>query len=177
MPKGNKGAIPPPKEKRAKEGPHEQLTPREARLVQAFRDGAQNKKEAAITAGYSPKNASQSGAQALESIRRKTPEIMDQLGLSVPVLIEKHLTPLLHAEETKVYVIQSHEIREGKRVRVTKALRVKVPDNTTRRMGTRLALELQGAFPPADPKLAAQIGVKVVVVDIPRPKREVPSEA
>jgi hypothetical protein len=160
-----------PKEKKAK------LTPKQSKLVQAFAEGAKSNAEAAIAAGYSPNHARQSGFQALESIRRKTPETMDELGLSVPALIDKHIRPLLEAEETKLFLIQTTEKRDGKRVKVTKALRVKVPDNATRRYITRLALELQGAFPPADPKLAAQIGVKVVVVDIPRPKREVASDA
>ena len=32
------------------------------------------------------------------------------------------------------------------------------------------AFRLQGAYAPKDPKEAAQFGVKVVIVDIPRPK-------
>ena len=148
-----------------KRGVHKELNPRQSRLVQAFANGAKTKKEAAIAAGYSPKSATRAANFALASIREKTPDIMDRLGLSVPGLIKNHLTPLLHAEETKVFVSEG---KRGKR----NVMRVKVPDFTTRRYGTRMAFELQNAFPPVDQKLAAQIGVKVVVVDIARPPRE-----
>jgi hypothetical protein len=139
-----------------------EFTEKEARLVKAFLKGAKSKKEAALIAGYSPKNPTASANQALESIKLKAPDIMDKLGLTVEHLIENHLRPLLHAEETKLV------IHEGK----VKS-KVQMADNTTRRYATRMAFELQGAFPPQDQVLAAQIGVEVVVIDIPRPDRSV----
>jgi hypothetical protein len=146
-------------------GRHAELTVKQSRLVQAFAAGAETKAEAARAAGFSGKWPTKSANQALKSIREKTPDIMDRLGLTVPGLIENHLKPLLHAEETKVFVSEG---KRGKR----NVMRVKVPDFTTRRYGTRMAFELQNAFPPVDQKLAAQIGVKVLIVDIPRPPRE-----
>jgi len=141
------------------------LTSKQIRLVKAFLKAKSAKQpitkgEAAEEAGYSPKNPTQSANQALAAIRLKAPEIMDKLGLSVETLIEKHLTPLLNAEETKLV------IHEGK---VTE--RVNLADNTTRRYATRMAFELQGAFPPQDPQLAAQVGVEVLILDVPRPDR------
>lgn len=116
--------------------------------------------EAAVEAGYSPKNPSASANQALASIKQKAPDIMDKLGLTVESLIQNHLTPLLHAEETRVFA------HEGKIVD-----KINLADHTTRRYATRMAFDLQGAFPPADPALAAQVGVQVLVIDVPRPDR------
>lgn len=148
-----------PKGKSGKKKPRRELTHKEKRLVQAFLKGM-NKKQAALAAGYSPKFPTSSATQALEAIKLKTPEVMDKLGLTVEHLIQKHLTPLLSANETKVFA------HEGKIVD-----KIELSDNTTRRYATRMAFELQAAFPPIDPILAAQVGVEVVVIDIPRPDR------
>src|SRR6266850_4536224 len=154
-----------------KRKPRKHLTHRELRLVQAFLKAKGNitKGEAAEEAGYSPKNPTQSANQALAAIRLKAPEIMDKLGLSVEHLIEKHLTPLLHAQETKVFVFDDENAKKGKHTK--RVLRVNLADNTTRRYATRMAFELQGAFPPQDPQLAAQVGVEVVILDVARPDR------
>jgi hypothetical protein len=141
------------------------FTTREIRLVKAFLNAKKanqpiSKGDAAEEAGYSTKNPTQSANQALVSIRRKAPEIMDSLGLSVQTIIEKHLTPLLTANETRVFA------HEGKIVD-----RIDLADNTTRRYATRMAFELQGAFPPQDPQLAAQVGVEVIILDVARPDR------
>jgi len=57
--------------------------------------------EAGISAGYSEKSAAQAAWQAMESVKRKMPEILDRAGLTDYALVEKHLKPLLSAEETK----------------------------------------------------------------------------
>jgi phage terminase small subunit len=44
-------------------------------------------KEAALQAGYSPKNAAQSGFQALKGVQGRIPKLMDEVGLSDRVLI------------------------------------------------------------------------------------------
>ena len=77
--------------------PH--LTARQRAFAMAY---AQTHSEtpAARIAGYSAKNPGQSGHQALEAITKKMPDIMDCLGLSLKVLIEKHLIPLLNAQTT-----------------------------------------------------------------------------
>jgi hypothetical protein len=99
-----------------------------------------------------------SGAQAFEQIKQKAPELMERVGLSSANLIKKHLVPLLHATDVRIFQ-KDGEITDF----------VEVEDNATRLYATRMALELNNAFPPKDQQLAAQLGVKVVVVDIPSP--------
>jgi len=152
-----------------KQSDKKELTEKESRLVKAFLEGAKTKKEAAIEAGYSPKNPTASANQALDSIRLKAPDIMDKLGLNVEALIQNHLKPLLSAQETKVFVFEDEHAKKGKHTK--RVLRINLADNTTRRYATRMAFELQGAFPPQDPQLAAQVGVEVIVIDVPRPDR------
>jgi len=135
------------------------LTLRQSRFAAAFMK-TRSLKEAALAAGYSPKNPSQSGAQALAEIKLRAPEVMNESGLSLPIVIKKYLTPLLHATKTKFFQY------EGK---VTDY--VEVEDNGTRLGATVKALELLNAFPPRDPALAAQVGVDVIIMDMPRPKR------
>lgn len=74
------------------------LTQKERALVKALPE-AKSQSEAAITAGYSPKNPDQSAYQALESIRKKMPELMDELGLTDTALIQKYLVPGLSASK------------------------------------------------------------------------------
>src|SRR5258706_9155 len=138
------------------------LTHREMRLVQAFLKAKGNitKGQAAVEAGYSPKNPTQSANQALAAIREKAPDVMDRLGLTIPLLIERYLTPLLTANQTKVFA------HEGK---ITD--KIELADNTTRYYAARMFFDRRGAFPPQDPQLAAQVGVEVVVLDIVRPDR------
>jgi hypothetical protein len=146
--------------KSGKPHPRENITLKQSRLVKALAAGAKTKAEAARIAGYSPKNASQSANQALGEIRKKAPQWMDELGLSVPVLIENHLRPLLNAKTTKFS--QS----EGK---FTDS--VDVEDNGTRTAATRMALELQDAFPARNAEITANAQVEVVILDVPRPDR------
>jgi hypothetical protein len=157
------------KKKSGKPTRKKELTEKESRLVKAFLNGAKTRGEAAIEAGYSPKNPSASANQALESIRMKAPEAMDKLGLTVEHLIKNHLNPLLKAQETKIFVFEDEHAKKGKHTK--RVLRVNLADNTTRRYATRMAFELQGAFPPQDPQLAAQVGVEVIVLDVARPDR------
>jgi hypothetical protein len=69
----------------------------------------------------------------------------------------KYLKPLLEAEETKFF-------KDGK-------VRINVEALAIRHASLRTAFELHGSYAPRDPKEAAQFGIKVVVVDIPRPPR------
>jgi hypothetical protein len=78
------------------------LTQKERALVKALPE-AKTQAEAAVVAGYSPKNAKQSAHQALESIRKKMPDLMDELGLTDRALIDKYLLPALEATETKFF--------------------------------------------------------------------------
>jgi hypothetical protein len=108
--------------------------------------------------GYSKKWPNQAGHQALQNLKLKTPELLDRLGLSDNVLMEKHLKPLLNARKVKFF--QHKGKVTDKRI---------VPDNDTRIKGIDIAFKLRGAYPPTDPKLEEQKGVAVILVDIPRP--------
>jgi len=114
--------------------------------------------QAARNAGYSEKNANQSGYQALAQLRGRVPELLERHGLGEEVLIDKYLRPLLDAEETKFF-------NNGKKQINVAALGI-------RHAALRTAFELHGSYAPRDPKEAAQYGVRVIRVDIPRPTNE-----
>jgi hypothetical protein len=118
--------------------------------------------EAARRAGYSRKCPGQAGYQALQNLKLKMPELLDRLGLSEAVLIEKHLKPLLRARTMKFF--QHGGKVTGKRV---------VIDNDARLRALDMVFKLRGSFLQADPKLAEPTGVKVIIMDVPRPPRPV----
>lgn len=89
----------------ARKGP----TNRQRLLVKGLAKGKKGA-DAAIAAGYSPKNARQSASQALQQIQKTAPELLAAHGLSDEVLIDKYLRPLLDAEETKFF--PHHEMEE-----------------------------------------------------------------
>ena len=131
-------------------------TPRQMKLIEERAKG-KSYSEAAIAAGYSEKNARQSGYQAMQQLRGRVPDLLDRHGLSEEVLIDKYLRPLLEAEETKFF-------NEGKK-------RINVAALGIRLGALRELFLLHGSYAPRDPKEAAQFGVKVVVMDLPRPPR------
>jgi hypothetical protein len=131
------------------------LTPRQSIFAEELMK-LRSKRQAAITAGCSPKNPDQSANQAFNAIMLKAQEAMGQAGLPLPVVIQKHLVPLLHATEVK---LAQHEGQFTDYVEL---------DALGIRLGaTRMAFELLGAFPPEDPVLAAKSTVDVIVVDMP----------
>jgi phage terminase small subunit len=79
---------------------NKRLTLRQSRFAEAFTK-SKSAKDAAIAAGNSPKYA-ESAHQALQGIRLRVPDILDNAGYSVPVLIEKHIAPKLTATTTKL---------------------------------------------------------------------------
>lgn len=136
------------------------LTIRQARLARILCSGsAKSYGEAAVAAGYSAKNARQSGYQALQQILAKAPEVMSKLGLTLESVIDKHLRPLLDASAVKI--VQ----RKG---RFTDW--VELPDNATRLHAVQTVLKLHGAY-PSEEELQRQHGVEVVIIDVPRPDR------
>lgn len=157
----NKSQRIPSKSEDKKASDKGKLTIRQSRFARVLTERTnQTLGEAAVLAGYSQKNAGQSGHQALEAIKAKSPEIMARLGLNLETIIENHLKPLLHAKETKVFA------HEGK---ITDY--ADLEDNTTRRYATHTALELLGAFPSEEQKRDMNVGVEVVILDVPRPDR------
>ncbi len=135
------------------------LTFRQKKLVHERAKG-KTYAEAAIAAGYSPKLARQSGYQAMQQIRGRVPDLMARNGLDENTLIYKYLLPLLEAEET-IFTQFKGKFKDQRQVAAL----------TVRLNALREAFRLHGSYAPRDPKEAEQFGIKVVVVDIPRPPR------
>ena len=134
-------------------------TPRQMKLIEERAKG-KSYSEAAIAAGYSEKNARQSGYQAMQQLRGRVPDLLDRHGLSEEVLIDKYLRPLLKAERT-VFFQKDGKVKQ----------KVQVEALEIRLSALRECFLLHGSYAPRDPKEAAQFGVKVVVMDMPRPPR------
>ncbi len=117
--------------------------------------------EAAVKAGYTLKNARQSAYQALQQMRGRIPDLMDQLGLTEEHLIDKHLRRHLNAKRT-VFFLKDGKVKDSRK---TEALEIQSK-------ALDMAFRLHGSYALRDPKEAEQFGVKVIVVDVPRPKRE-----
>ena len=145
----------------AEKSSKKKLTPRQHAFVKNLARGA-TQKDAFIAAGYKAKHPDQGAHQALKQIQGKVPQIMDQMGLTDPFLIEKYLVPLLDAEETKFF-------NNGKK-------RVNVVAWSPRLQALDMMFKLKGSYAPRDPAEAAQYGIKVVVVDIPRPPKMIDVE-
>jgi len=134
--------------------PKKDLSSRQNAFLKAYAKG-KTLKQAAIEAGYSKKNADQSGYQALKAIKVRAADLMDDIGLTDRALIENYLVPLLNAKETKFF-------NEGKR-------RINVPALGIRHTALDTAFKLRGSY--AQRKEAEQFGNTVVIVDMPRPPR------
>jgi Terminase small subunit len=142
-------------------GKKKDLNPRQKKFLKEVVKG-KTLGEAAISAGYSRKNAGQSGHQVMKEIQKRAPEIMDAMGFNLETLIEKYLIPELDAQEMKVF-------NNGGKVVYSK----KMPSHDIRLRALDLAFKLRGDYAPRDPVLAAQVGVKVIVVPKElRPDRE-----
>jgi hypothetical protein len=103
--------------------------------------------------------------QAMQQLRGRVPDLLDRHGLSEEVLIDKYLRPLLNANEAKFF---PGGIKLGRK----KIYHVNVEALGIRHASLRTAFELHGSYAPRDPKEAAQFGVKIIRVDIPRPSNE-----
>jgi hypothetical protein len=139
-----------------KKSGEKKLTPRQHAFVKNLARGA-SQKDAFIAAGYKAKHPDQGAHQALKQIQGKVPQIMDQMGLTDHFLIEKYLVPLLEAEETKFF-------KEGSK-------RINVAALGIRHNALDTAFKLRGSYAPRDPAEAAQFGVKVIILDMPRPPK------
>jgi hypothetical protein len=147
--------------KRMKAKGRRPLTPKQSLFASAYMR-TRSLKKAALAAGYSPKNPSQSGQQAIAAIKEKAPEVMRRVGLTLETIIQKYLRPLLEAEETKFAQFEGE---------FTDAVET---DALSIRLGAvRTALELHGAIGAGAIEAALEetrgAGVDVYVIDIPRP--------
>lgn len=91
--------------------------------------------QAARNAGYSSKFAGQAGYLALKSIRRKAPELLEEMEASLTELIEKHIKPGLEAKKT-VYIRYRGKITQ----------QFDEPDNMARLEVLKLVLRLHGVY-------------------------------
>ena len=87
------------------------------------------------------------------------PELMDEVGLTAQVLIEKYLVPLFDATTTK-FCTYKGKIGDS----------VTVPDNHTQLRALDIALRLHGAYTSKKSADSAHPGMRVVVED-PLPQR------
>lgn len=148
-----------------------------------------SQKDAAIAAGYPPKNARQSAYQVMQAVQSKMPDIMNRYGLTDEILIDKYLLPLMNAKETKFFPFRKEEtktIKIGKKEKlVTETVQVIEKREVTawgaRRDGLDLAFRVKGSFSPKteeEARVTQQFtGPTVIVLDLPRPKRPVQSES
>jgi len=154
-----KSGKPPKKKIRSLKALKAACTPKQSKFVEAFLK-TRNKTKAALMAGYSPKYAGQAGHVVLEAVKEKAPEVFARMGLTLERVIERKLIPLMEAQEVRV---AQHE-GEFTDVMEVEALGIQLG-------ATRMYFELADAFPPRDQFLAAQLGIEVVVNDMPRPHR------
>ena len=117
------------------------LTAKQQELVRQLAK-TKYKGKAAIAAGYSPKFASSSANQAQESIRKTAPELLARHGLDDDALIQKHLIPLMGAEETKFFTLP---VGRGKSRTLQIHKRNTVAWNA-RKEGLDMALKIRGMY-------------------------------
>jgi hypothetical protein len=86
--------------------------------------------------------------------------VMDELGLTERVLIEKHLVPPLSATIAKFFQHEERMKQKGE-----------IADNDARPKALAMAFKLRGSYSGADPKLAEPACTSVIVIDVPRPHR------
>jgi hypothetical protein len=129
------------------------LTMLECRLVEALPE-SKTYKEAGLKAGLSKKNISHNVHCALQRIRRKMPEIFEEMGLTPEFVVNRHLVPLMDAQDIRFL--------DGDRW-------VRVPDNPSRLRALHIYCLLAGIYAPKD-QLQQQGEFRGLVLDIPRPR-------
>ena len=134
-----------------------QLTPLQARFAIAWTKN-KNAALAAKFAGYRGPHYAQQGFQVLQALREKAPDVIANMGITLPEVIDGYILEQMHATETKFFQ------REGK---VTDQREVR--NWEIQHKATRTLLELMNAFPPEDPIAAQRVDVSHIVIDIPRP--------
>jgi phage terminase small subunit len=141
------------------------LTQKERKLVKNIARGMPQA-EAAIEAGYSEKNPSQSAYQAMQTIARRMPEVMEKLGLTDEALIERHLLPLLDATETKFFSFRRQTTKKRKKI-----LEQVIEERQVEALGTRavaldMAFKLKGSYAPKQIDFDPDDPIPVTVIDV-----------
>jgi len=135
-------------------------SPRQLKVLKARSEG-KTYREAGLIAGYPKANAAQSAFQAIAGLRGRVAGLLEKHGLSEDVGIEKYLKPGLEATQT--IFAQSDGRFTDKRTLISWQ---------TRMRALVMLFKLHGSYPPLDPKEAAEYGVRIIHVDIPRPTNE-----
>jgi hypothetical protein len=132
------------------------LTSKETRLLFALTH-ARNQSEAAHLAGYrdSP-HIRQTAHRAIERIKRKFPELLDEMGITAEAAVYKHLVPLMNAETVKF-------LKNGTQF-------VRLPDNATRLRALHIYCMLAGLYAPKGQITQEAVEMRGIVVDVPRPR-------
>lgn len=141
-----------------------QLTRKQEKLVEgiiAGKSGAQ----AARDAGYSPdkpENARQSAYQALKEIAGRVREVMDGRGLTLELLIDKHLRSVLEARETKFFPWRKTTKRKTEQIIDER----EVVNLMVKATGLDIAFRLRGDYAPKQIEFDPDAGVPVKVINI-----------
>ena len=149
------------------------LTQKQRKLVENMARGMPQGK-AAVEAGYAPKYACQAAYQALESIRKLMPEVLDRVGLTDEALIEKQLCPLLEATETKFFPYQQTIRRRINGRKSTEKAQVietrEVVAWGPRLRGLDMAFKLRGSYPRGHRETVPDVDPAFKVIDSSDPK-------
>jgi hypothetical protein len=138
--------------------PKRRLTPRQNRFIKALAKG-KTQGQAAVEAGYSPKNAGQLGNQLITRLRGSMPEVLEKHGLTDDSLIENYLIPLLKARRVK-YFQHNGKVKDR---RTVEALEI-------RHSALDTAFKLKGSYAPLQMEQATRT-VTTIILDVPRPPR------
>ena len=145
-----------------------ELSTRQKKYVEARLEG-QSKTDAAITAGYSAKNAGQSAYQVEKAIAGRVREAMDEVGLDLRTLLERKLVPLLDATETKFFPwrkVTKHKTEQIIDQREVAALGTQI-------QALDIAFKLRGDYAPKQIDTERDVSDEVTVInELPRYNRE-----
>ena len=119
--------------------------------------------EAVVLAGYSPKNPSQSAAQAMHQLSLSFPQLMDKCGLTDEGMIKKHLLRFLAAKRVQYFAYKG----KVKSKRIVEALDIQLA-------AFELACKLKGSFAPVRTESHSR-AITTIILDVPRPPRPGPN--
>jgi len=145
--------------------PRKKLTLKEKKLLKGVVEGM-SLKDAALSAGYSDKNPSQSAGQALKCIEDKDPDLFVRNGLDDDAFLQQHVIPAMRAEQTQLATFEGRFSDERK-----------VEAWTARMNAIGLIARMKGMI--KEKESGSNLGVKVVIINgANRPERvEVSSDA
>jgi len=133
---------------------------RARRLVREVLSGKHKTlKSASDAAGYTGTD----GYRALRNLQGSISEILDQAGMDDSFLAQNCLRPLLEATQTKLGQYKG-KFKD----------RVQVEDNDARLRALDMIWRLKGKYAPLAIEQARKDTVEVIILDCPRPKRDVP---